>query len=140
MLMANELALKALQKSRREQENKRKRKRAKMIRDEALSNLKIDGEQVMEVTGEEAGERIGWILDVLLEEVRNDEAGNNVPEYLKKRAWDLAELDDHELRKLSLPKKAKNLWVRVCVERTLQIIGIIGIIYMLYTGKLPWNW
>ena len=63
----------------------------------SVTMLKIDGKQLMDVTREKAGPRIGWILHALLEEVLDD-AGKNTEEWLQKRAQELSELPDGELR------------------------------------------
>lgn len=80
----------------------RLRKYMSMI-DEALrdpisvSMLKIDGETLMNSTGEKPGPRVGWILHALLEEVLNDPA-KNTAEYLYTRALELHTMDDEPLR------------------------------------------
>src|SRR6185503_605915 len=60
--------------------------------------LKIDGRKVMEM-GEKPGPRIGWILHALLEEVM-DEPVKNSADYLEKRAGELMQLDEKELKEL----------------------------------------
>ncbi len=66
--------------------------------------LKIKGEAVMEILKIEPGPRVGKILAVLLDEVLEDPAGNEV-EILKKRVAELGEFSDKELDTLS--EKAK---------------------------------
>jgi tRNA nucleotidyltransferase (CCA-adding enzyme) len=70
---------------------------AQALRDPiTVGMLKIDGGKLMDVTHEKAGPRIGWILHGLLEEVLDDPSKNE-PEYLEKRALELASLSDKEL-------------------------------------------
>ena len=59
--------------------------------------LKIDGGQVMDVTREKPGPRIGLILHALLEEVLDD-PNKNEEEYLKNRTLELVKLSDEKLR------------------------------------------
>ena len=81
----------------------RLRKYMSMV-DEALRDpisvgmLKIDGVKLMEL-GQSAGPRIGWILHALLEEVLDDPK-KNTAEYLEKRAMDMMQMNDTELKKL----------------------------------------
>ncbi len=88
----------------------RLRKYMSMV-DEALRDpitvelLKIDGTKLMEIEGK-AGPRIGWILHALLEEVLDDPK-KNTEEYLEKRALDMKEMDDAELRKIGEEGKAR---------------------------------
>ena len=62
----------------------------------SVSQLKIDGKQVMEITKEKPSPRIGWILHALLDEVLDD-PNKNTFDYLEKRAKELASLSDDEL-------------------------------------------
>ncbi len=65
----------------------------------SVGQLKIDGVEVMRVTGEKPGARIGWILHALLEEVL-DKPEKNTEEYLLGRVKELSLLQDDELRQL----------------------------------------
>lgn len=65
----------------------------------SVGMLKIDGARLMEITPEKPGPRLGFILHALLEDVLEDPE-LNTPEYLEKRAQELAELTDAELKKL----------------------------------------
>jgi len=60
--------------------------------------LKLNGEEVMKLTGNEPGPRVGWILAVLLEEVLDDPKKNS-KKHLSERVKDLNELGDKELEK-----------------------------------------
>ncbi len=64
----------------------------------SVGMLKIDGNKIIEL-GEKPGPRIGWILHALLEEVLDDPQ-KNTEEYLEKRAKDLAQLGEIDLKKL----------------------------------------
>jgi hypothetical protein len=63
----------------------------------SVGMLKMDGLRLMEVTGEPAGPRIGWILNSILEEVLDNPELNTV-ETLEKMTIDKAKLTDHELK------------------------------------------
>ena len=82
----------------------RLRKYMSMV-DEALRDpisvgmLKIDGRKVIELSGEKAGPRVGWVLHALLEEVL-DEPTKNTAEYLENRTAELLNLPDGELKEL----------------------------------------
>lgn len=65
----------------------------------SVGMLKINGEKVMAVTGENPGPKIGFILHALLEEAL-DNPDLNTDEYLEKRAIELAKLSLSELKKL----------------------------------------
>ncbi|MBI2109032.1 MAG: HD domain-containing protein [Parcubacteria group bacterium] len=68
--------------------------------------LKIDGGEIMKLTGEKPGPRIGWILHALLEEVL-DEPKRNTKKYLEEKALEFAKLKDKELQKLGEAGKKK---------------------------------
>lgn len=72
----------------------------------SVGMLKIDGAQIMDVTHETPGPRIGWILHALLEEVLDD-ATKNTPEYLENRSTELSKLDDNALKELGLAGKER---------------------------------
>ena len=65
----------------------------------SVGMLKIDGNKIMEITGEKAGPRLGFILHALLEEALEN-PDINTEEYLNKRVVELAKLSDQELKKL----------------------------------------
>ena len=65
----------------------------------SVAMLKIAGGRVIELTKLEPGPKIGQILHALLEEVL-DNPEKNSPEYLEKRAGELAALEDAELKAL----------------------------------------
>jgi len=59
--------------------------------------------------GEKPGPRIGWTLHALLEEVLEDPA-RNTTEYLEKRAGELLQMPDKELRTIGEEaKEAKDV-------------------------------
>lgn len=64
----------------------------------SVGMLKIDGQKIMEI-GQKPGPRIGWILHALLEEVLDDPK-KNTSEYLEKRATEMLELADAELKEI----------------------------------------
>ncbi len=73
--------------------------------DEALRDpisvgmLKVNGQDVMQETGEKAGPRIGWTLAALLEEVLEDPE-KNTREYLLEKVRILAQMEDGALREM----------------------------------------
>jgi len=73
----------------------------------SVAMLKIDGAKIMGI-GQGPGPRIGWILHALLEEVLDDPQ-KNVPGYLEKRAAQLIELPDSDLKKLGELGKERKL-------------------------------
>lgn len=70
----------------------------------SVTMLALDGKQLMDVTREKPGPRLGWMLHALLEEVLDDSA-KNTKEYLAERAQELSRLDDREL--LAIGKEGK---------------------------------
>lgn len=74
----------------------------KAMVDEALRDpvsvkmLKINGNRIMELSGEKPGRRLGYILHALLEEALDD-AGKNTEEYMEKRSQELLKLPENEL-------------------------------------------
>ncbi len=68
--------------------------------------LKIDGDTIMDITGEKPGKKLGYILHALLEEVL-DNPGKNTENGLKGRALELIELPESELEKLAEAGKRK---------------------------------
>jgi hypothetical protein len=65
----------------------------------SVGMLAIDGKQLMEVTGERPGPRLGWMLHSLLEEVLDDPS-KNTPDYMSEKAKELSKLSDTELRSM----------------------------------------
>ncbi|MBU1557408.1 HD domain-containing protein [Patescibacteria group bacterium] len=72
----------------------------------SVGMLKINGDQMLEMFEIKPGPRIGWVLHALLEEVL-DEPKLNTKEYMKKRAGELFELSNEELKKLGEAGKEK---------------------------------
>jgi tRNA nucleotidyltransferase (CCA-adding enzyme) len=72
----------------------------------SVGMLAINGKDLMEITGEKAGPRIGWLLHALLEGVLDDPA-LNTKEYLSKKAIDLSSFSDNELQKIGESGKEK---------------------------------
>lgn len=71
-----------------------------VIRDPiSVGMLKIDGNLIMETFHTKPGPRIGWILHALLEDVLDDPT-RNTEEFLVKRAGELLNTPEKELRKL----------------------------------------
>jgi len=68
--------------------------------------LKLNGDTIMEITGEKPGKRLGYVLHTLLEEVL-DNPGKNTEEYLKTRVLELQKLSDEELHSLAEAGKRK---------------------------------
>jgi tRNA nucleotidyltransferase (CCA-adding enzyme) len=68
--------------------------------------LKINGDKIMEITGEKPGKKLGYILHALLEEVL-EEPANNTEEYLKTKVFELIRLSKEELEALAVAGKAK---------------------------------
>lgn len=66
--------------------------------------LKVSGEDVMGIAQIQPGPKVGWILNILLEEVIEDPKLNEQA-MLEKRIHELTELKDSELKKLSLKAK-----------------------------------
>lgn len=72
----------------------------------SVKMLIIDGNDIMEITGEKPGKKLGYILHTLLEEVL-DNPGINTKEYLTTRVLALIKLSDAELEQLSESGKKK---------------------------------
>lgn len=72
----------------------------------SVGMLKIDGQQIMDVSGETPGPRLGYILHALLEEVLDDPT-LNTSEFLMKRSRELSQLPNDELQKLGEQGKTK---------------------------------
>lgn len=84
----------------------------KAMVDEALRDpisvklLKVNGDMIMEMSGEKPGKKLGYILHALLEEVLID-PGKNTEEYLKSRVFELLQLPESELQALAEAGKHK---------------------------------
>jgi len=63
--------------------------------------LKVNGNDIMEILKISPGPKIGWILNILLEEVLDDPQKNN-KDYLIKRVEHLGTFSDEELKNTSL--------------------------------------
>jgi poly(A) polymerase/tRNA nucleotidyltransferase (CCA-adding enzyme) len=78
----------------------------KAMVDEALRDpisvkmLKINGDRIMELSGERPGKRLGLVLHALLEEALED-ASKNTKEYMEKRALELLKLPEKDLATLA---------------------------------------
>lgn len=72
----------------------------------SVKMLEIDGNEIMELTGEKPGKKLGYVLHALLEEVL-DNPGINTKEYLKTRVLELYKLSEPELEKLAEAGKKK---------------------------------
>jgi putative nucleotidyltransferase with HDIG domain len=84
----------------------------KAMVDEALRDpisvklLKINGDRIMELSGEKPGKKLGYILHALLEEVLDD-ANKNTVDYMEKRALELLKLSEEKLITLAEAGKEK---------------------------------
>lgn len=84
----------------------------KAMVDEALRDpisvkmLKINGEKIMDISGEKPGKKLGYVLHALLEEVLI-EPGKNTEKYLETRVFKLLKLPEEELLALSEAGKEK---------------------------------
>ncbi|MEK7114585.1 MAG: HD domain-containing protein, partial [Patescibacteria group bacterium] len=68
--------------------------------------LKVNGEDVMKILDIQPGQRIGWILSILLDEVIDEPEKNNKKD-LEFRIKNLGKLSDAELEKLSQSSRKK---------------------------------
>lgn len=84
----------------------------KAMVDEALRDpisvkmLKINGDKIMELTGEKPGRKLGQVLSALLEEALIDPS-KNTKEYLEARVFELLALPSEELTALAEAGKDK---------------------------------
>lgn len=96
----------------RPKENPYRLRKYKSMVEEALRDpisvgmLKIDGKDIMSLTKEPAGPKIGLILNALMEEVLEDPK-LNTKEYLEKRVNDLNTMAEKDLKKLAMIGKEK---------------------------------
>lgn len=65
----------------------------------SVSQLKVDGNEIMKEINTKPGPKIGWILHALLEEVLDDPSKNN-KKYLLERARELDSLPENEIKKM----------------------------------------
>mgnify|MGYP001612579406 FL=1 len=72
----------------------------------SVGMLKIDGSDIMKLTSEKPGPRLGWILHALLEDVL-DEPERNTRDHLERRTKELVALSDQELQKFGEAGKKK---------------------------------
>jgi tRNA nucleotidyltransferase (CCA-adding enzyme) len=72
----------------------------------SVGMLKMDGLKLMEVTGEKAGPKIGFVLHALLEEVLENPK-LNTEEYLSERSIELIKLPEKELKEMGEEGKKK---------------------------------
>lgn len=78
----------------------------KAMVDEALRDpisvklLKVNGDRIMELSGEKPGKKLGYVLHALLEEALDD-ASKNTAEYMETRALELLKLPEDELQTLA---------------------------------------
>jgi tRNA nucleotidyltransferase (CCA-adding enzyme) len=66
----------------------------------SVKMLKINGDRIMELSGEKPGRKLGYVLHALLEEALDD-AGRNNTEYMENRALELLKLPEEELIRLA---------------------------------------
>ncbi len=85
----------------------------------SVKMLKINGKEIMEVTKELPGPKLGLVLHALLEEVLVDPKKNN-KEYLEKRVLELFQLSENELKTLADLGKEK---LKAEEEKALQEIA-----------------
>jgi poly(A) polymerase/tRNA nucleotidyltransferase (CCA-adding enzyme) len=84
----------------------------KAMVDEALRDpisvkmLRVNGDRIMEMTGEKPGKRLGYVLNALLEEALED-SSKNTASYMENRALELLQLPDESLIALSEAGKRK---------------------------------
>lgn len=72
----------------------------------SVKMLEIDGDRIMEITGEKPGKKLGYLLHSLLEEVLID-PGKNTAEYLEQRVHELVDMPLTELQELAAAGKQK---------------------------------
>ena len=72
----------------------------------SLKMLKINGNDVMEILKIQPGPKIGFLLNILLEEIL-DEPEQNKKEYLEKKLKELGKFSEKELKKMNETAKIK---------------------------------
>ncbi|MCA9360759.1 HD domain-containing protein [Candidatus Nomurabacteria bacterium] len=84
----------------------------KAMVDEALRDpisvklLKVNGDRIMEISGEKPGRKLGYVLHALLEEALEEPTKNTV-DYMESRALELLKLPENELQTLAEAGKKK---------------------------------
>lgn len=73
----------------------------------SVKQLRVNGADIMKITGEKAGPHIGYILEILLAEVLDDPK-NNERNYLEKRVKELMTMEAKDLEKLGKGAREKN--------------------------------
>jgi len=113
----------------------------------SVSMLVLNGAELMELTGENPGPRIGWVLHALLEDVMKD-SENNTKKYLEQRARELCSLTDAELKELGgkeeqedapdslLGKSINRIFKKVLAYSTMAF-GLFFIIYIIVKREIP---
>lgn len=82
---------------------------AEALRDPiTVGMLGINGKDIMDITDEKPGPRLGWVLHSLLEDVLDDPNRNN-REYLENKARDLLLLSNEELKKIGQRAQERKL-------------------------------
>lgn len=81
--------------------------------------LKVDGNDVMKVLGIAPGPKVGWILNVLLQDVLDDPAKNKAG-LLETRVRELGSVKDKDLAALSLKADTKKEEFESGVEREIK--------------------
>jgi tRNA nucleotidyltransferase (CCA-adding enzyme) len=83
----------------------------KLARDPiSVGMLKVDGGDVMRITNIEPGPKVGFLLNILLEEVLDDPTHNRKV-YLEQRLKELLEMSDTDLQKFAEEAKKKKVAV-----------------------------
>ncbi|HMO77644.1 MAG TPA: HD domain-containing protein [Candidatus Paceibacterota bacterium] len=72
----------------------------------SVKMLKVNGDKIMEITGEKPGKKLGYVLHSLLEEVLIDPS-LNIEKYLESRVLELYQLPEAELEALAAKGKKK---------------------------------
>jgi tRNA nucleotidyltransferase (CCA-adding enzyme) len=84
----------------------------KAMVDEALRDpisvklLRVNGDRIMELSGEKPGKKLGYILHALLEEALDD-VSKNTTEYMESQALELLKLPEKDLEKLAKAGKER---------------------------------
>ena len=73
----------------------------------SVKMLSINGDEIMSLTGLKPGVKIGFILNILLEDVLDDSKLNN-KEYLNKKVVELSKMSEEELKKIAKSAKQKS--------------------------------
>ncbi|RME59945.1 HD domain-containing protein [Candidatus Parcubacteria bacterium] len=81
--------------------------------------LNINGDEIMELTGLSPGPPVGWILEVLLDEVLEDPS-RNARSYLRARAQELARIPLEELRTRAKEARKKKEELEADAERRMK--------------------